>query len=129
MPTTIYQNLKILALLQAAVGLVAALAVGWLSTPERGVSFAVGAGLMLANLLVLAWTSWRALAKKSIAWTSLIIVLKYAVLLGSIWYLSRTSWFNSLWAGLGVTTFVIAALIAAIIIQKKEDNDSGSSSL
>lgn len=113
-------NFKFLALLQFLVGgaLTGVVTYGW--GIQLGASFAIGALLMLTNVSAIAWTSWRLLSQKSIAWTSLIIVIKYAVLLGSIVVLAKTSWFSSLGAGLGVTSFLIAALLLAIFSQKKE---------
>lgn len=128
MPTTIRKALRVLFLAQILVGLAGAVLLGYLYDPQLGASYVVGALLMTANLGLLAWSSWRLIAKKSIAWTVLIIVIKYAVLLGSVVIFARTSWFNSLGAGLGVASFVIAALISAILL-KKEKIEIGSSTL
>jgi hypothetical protein len=113
---------KTLAASQIAVGAAFSLLLAWLWNPSLGASFAVGALLMLTNMLLIAWTLWRLLMKKSIAWTSLIIVIKYAVLFGSIVLVARASWFSSLGAGLGITSFLIAALLAAIVSQQKKEN-------
>lgn len=128
MPTTIYQNLRTLLALQVGIGLGLGALVTYFWDLQLGASFVVGAGMMIANLALLAWSSWRLIAKKSIAWTVMIIVIKYAVLLGSVVFFARASWFNSFGAGLGVTSFVIAALVFAIL-QKKEKIEIGSSSL
>ena len=118
--TALTANLKLLALFQLLVGGGLALMVSIFWDFQLGASFAIGALLMLTNVGAIAWTSWRMLSQKSIAWTSLIIVIKYAVLLGSIIVLAKTSWFSSLGAGLGVTSFLIAALLLAVFNQKKE---------
>lgn len=85
--------------------------------------------VMLTNLALLAWVWYRILAKKSIAWTLQIIVIKYAVLLVSLFYLMHTSWFSSLGAGLGVASFTLGALVFALCEQRKEKNRIGSSTL
>lgn len=128
MPKTIFNNLRALFLAQVGLALVLGGIVAAIWGVSLGASFVVGATLMLANLGLIAWSSWRLLTKKSIAWTVMIIVIKYAVLLGSIVFFARTDWFSSLGAGLGVASFLIAALIAALLNQK-EDEDLGSSSL
>lgn len=85
---------------------------------QLGASLGIGAGLMLFNVIGIGWIWQRLMMKKSIAWTLLIIVIKYAVLLGSIFYLARQEWFSSLGAGLGISSFVIAALVMAFIFRK-----------
>jgi hypothetical protein len=60
------------------------------------------------------------MAKKSIAWTVMIIVIKYAVLLGSIFFLARTNWFSPLGAGLGILSFIVAAFILAVRSYRRE---------
>lgn len=117
-----------MAVTQLAVAILIGGAIAAIWGVSLGASFVVGAALMLANLGLIAWSSWRLLTKKSIAWTVLIIVIKYAVLLGSIVFFARTDWFSSLGAGLGVASFLIAILIAALL-EKKENEDLGSSSL
>ncbi|HMN69722.1 MAG TPA: hypothetical protein PKC28_14360 [Bdellovibrionales bacterium] len=114
------RNLKSLLALQGLVTLVlTGIAVaGW--GVQLGASFGAGAVLMWANIALLGWSSWRTLMKKSIAWTSLIIVIKYTLLLGSIVVLSRVSGFSSLAAGLGIACFLVTALALAVFYSKKE---------
>lgn len=116
--TTPTPSLKLLALIQLVLGAaLAALAMLW--NFQLGASMALGAGLMLFNLIGLGWSWHRLMAKKSIAWTILIIVIKYAVLLGSIFYLARQEWFNPLGAGLGISIFMVAALIMALVFHRQ----------
>ena len=108
-------NLKTSRALSQVVGGRSALRFGRLGLcgPQLGASIAVGAGLMLFNVIILGWSWHRLIAKKSIAWTVMIIVIKYAVLLGSIFYLARMNWFSLLGAGVGISSFMMAALILA----------------
>jgi hypothetical protein len=85
----------------------------WLGGVQLGASIAVGGVLMLINLVLLAWSWLRLMEKKSIAWTVLIIVIKYAVLLASVFYFIRLDWFVPIGAGFGISSFVVAALIMA----------------
>lgn len=104
-------NLKVIALVQAAIvgGLSCLIAMFW--QVQLGASFATGAGIMFVNLLLLMWIWGRVLAKKSFALTSLIIVVKYTVLLGAIFFLTRETWFHVLSAGLGMAAFILSTLI------------------
>ncbi len=112
--------LRQLVLIQLGIGLVISALTAALSSPSLGVSVMVGASLIASSVALLGWTMNRVLAKKSIAWTVSIIVIKYAVLLGSIPLLMRTNWFSPIGAGIGVASFVLAALGVALIDDKKE---------
>ena len=120
-PMTRPQSLTLsqLALIQLVTGAGLALVGAWLGGLQLGASIAFGAGLMLFNVVVLGWSWRRLMAKKSIAWTVGIIVIKYAVLLGSLYYLSQTEWLRPLGVVVGVFSFMIAALIFAAIEQKE----------
>ncbi len=120
--TTSTPNLKQLAALQILIGAGLALAGARFSGPQLGASIAVGSALMLGNMILLGWSWQRLIAKKSIAWTVMIIVIKYAVLLGSIVYFARTDWFSPLGAGIGIASFMLAALVLAAFYYKREIN-------
>ena len=120
MPSQNLQNLRALVAFQILIGATFTGAICSFVNLQLGASFAVGAGLMLVNLLLLGWSTWRMFAKKSIAWTTMIIVIKYAVLLGSIFVLARSSWFSLVGAGLGIASFLIAVLAMAFFQHKKE---------
>jgi hypothetical protein len=120
MPTTILRSLGAIALFQAGIVILAALGLLKWGSPQLAASFAVGGGLMLLNLGAIAWSTWRILDKKPIASTVLIIVIKYALLLGSMFYFARADWFNALGAGLGVASFVLAVL-GGVLLTEKED--------
>lgn len=105
------RNLWALAGIHGGLALALSLGVASLWTPHHGASFAVGSGLMMANFALLAWIWGRLIAKKSIAWTTVIIVIKYTVLLGAIFFLTQVAWFHVVSAGFGMVSFVLAALI------------------
>lgn len=112
-------GLKSLLSLQTAIG-ACLTAIVWLRFgPQLGASFGAGAAIMLVNLLLLAWIWSRFLAKKSIAWTVVIIVIKYTVLLSAIFLLTQKVWFHVLSCGLGMATFVMTALVQ-VAVWKKE---------
>lgn len=118
--TTLTQNLKLLALTQLLVGALLSPVLGFFGSFQLGASFAMGAGLMLLNVGLLAWVWWRILTQKTIAWTLIVIVIKYAVVLGTIYDLARREWFNPVGAGLGIASFIIAALVTALLLEQKE---------
>jgi hypothetical protein len=118
--STPIQSLKLLSLLQlTTAGFFSAL-ITYFWGIQLGASFLMGSALMVVNVLLLAWTWWRILTQKRIAWTLLVIVIKYAVLLGTIYYFTRAGWFNSLGFGLGIVSFVVAALGLGLLLEKLE---------
>lgn len=121
MPTTIFNSLKYMAIFQGAIVLLVGGGMWFSGRPQLAASFAVGAGLMLGNLMALAWSTWRVLAKKPVASTVLIIVIKYALLLGSVFYFARMPWFSSAGAGLGIASFMLAILGSAFAAPKVPD--------
>ena len=112
-------SLKSLFFIQCTIGASLAAAVWLRFGPQLGASFGSGALIMLANFVLLAWIWSRFLAKKSIAWTIMIIVIKYTVLLGAIFLLTQKAWFHVLSCGLGMATFVMTALVQAAVLKKE----------
>lgn len=119
-------SIKQLGFLQLGIGMVLALVAGWIGGIQLAASTVVGVFLMVLNVTVLGWSWQRLLEKKSIAWTVLVIVIKYAVLLGSIYILGKTQWFSVLGAGIGVASLVLAALVFAAIDDRKVSGKFGS---
>ena len=74
---------------QVAVGAAGTMIFGLSAGRERAASFAAGATLALFGVGLLAWAGWRVFAQKSVARTVAIIISKYAILLTSIFYLTR----------------------------------------
>ena len=86
-------------------------------------SIAVGALVMLTSVVTMAWSTWRLMTQKTFALTAGIIVIKYAVLLGSLYYLSTTDWLRPLGVVAGVFSFMIAALIYAALEHKQKETN------
>lgn len=72
--------MKLFLIIHSAITLIVTLAIYFLYAPHQALSFVVGAVLMLVNLLTIAWSWKNILAKKLIAWSVAIIVIKYAIL-------------------------------------------------
>lgn len=126
MTTAIRNSLKTLALLQLLTGTALSLAVALIWDAQLGASFAIGCALMVLIVTFLVTTTWLTVAKKSIAWSVLVIVIKYPVLLGSIVFLTQTNWFRPVAAGLGVCSFLIAVLALAVLQEKETQIGSSS---
>lgn len=112
-------NLKNLLAMQFLLGAVLTAAVYSGFGSQLGASFAIGAVIMLGNLLMLAWMWSRILEQKSIARTVVIIVVKYTVLLGAIFILTHKTWFHVLGAGLGMATFIMTALFHVALMSRE----------
>ncbi len=112
-PPVIKLSLKSVLIVQGLVGILLSGAIAAVWSFQLGASFALGMAIMWLNVLLLVWVWSRVLAKKSFALTSLIIVVKYTVLLGAIFFLSREAWFHVLGAGLGMASFILSVLIQA----------------
>ena len=126
METQNRRHLKWMFGFQLFFGVLFALLAGLFGSVQLGASLAFGAGLMLLNVGLLSWSTWRMFAKKSIAWTSAVIVIKYAVLLGALFYFSQTGWFDLFGIALGIASFLIAVLALAAVPLKKEESENGT---
>lgn len=73
---------------------------------QQAASAATGALLTTGNLGLLAWTWTRLFDKKSIAWAGAIIVTKYAILVGILYWILQQRWIQGMWFMAGVVTFV-----------------------
>jgi hypothetical protein len=111
--------------IQAAVGIVCAALVFYFGDSRLAASLLLGVANMTFLLVMLGWSIHLMLEKKSIAWTVSIIVIKYAVLLGSTYILAQASWFRAVGYGVGLSSFVVAALIFAVF-DKEIGSEIGS---
>lgn len=123
MPTTIIRSLTAIAFYQLAILVIVAGGLYAYGQSQLAASFAYGALLMLINMTGIVWSWWRILGKKPVALTILIIVIKYALLLSSMFYCVQAGWFNALGAGLGVASFALAILGAAIHTEPKPEKE------
>ena len=92
---------------------------GLLGDYQRAQSFAAGAGLVLFHTAILTALWSRVFQKKQIALSTGLIVFKYALLGVAIFWILNQSWSQPLWVGLGVSTLIVSALVAALL-RKKE---------
>ena len=126
------QSLNRLLVCHLGLGLTLTLGFLALGRTWTALSFGAGALAMLISCLGMAWSTWRmmdptqsGLAQKRFALTAAIIVIKYAVLLGSIYYLTQCDWLDPLGFAAGIFSFMIAALMFAAFEYKKETKQFG----
>lgn len=93
-------------------------------------SYIAGSITVAVSFVGMAWSSWRMLdpegaGQKSIAPTVSLIVIKYAVLLGLVYYVTRQDWLRPVGFAVGIFTFSIAALVYAVGDSRKEKLNLG----
>ncbi len=107
------ENLKLFIIVQVAVLALGSLILHQGRDAQSAASFAMGCGLVLFNVLTLAWAWSRLFKKKLIALAAGIIVFKYAIL-GIIMYkLLSLDWVDKLWLSIGLSSLVVSALFYA----------------
>jgi hypothetical protein len=114
----ITQSLKQFMIVHVLVTLLLAGGFALYGNARLSASVAAGSGLLLFSVASLAWVWWRVLNQKTVAWTTLIIVIKYAVLLASLYFFTRTDGLDVIGLGIGVGCFMISALIWALLEQR-----------
>lgn len=102
---------KILAF-QAGFTLVVSAAIALFMGPQSGASFLAGGLLIVAELASLIVIAQSLIRKKSIALTFVIIVLKYPLLAGVIYYLTRSSFLEPAWFLIGIGSLIVTALVS-----------------
>lgn len=102
---------KIIAF-QAGFTLVVSAAIALLLTPQSGASFLAGGLLIVGELASLVVVAQSLIRKKSIALTFVIIVLKYPLLAGVIYYLTRSSFLEPAWFLIGIGSLIVTALVS-----------------
>lgn len=120
-------NLKLSHILvsQSLVGVAASLVGAGIWGVQLGASIAIGATMMWVSVVLHGWLWHFLTVKNSIAWSVMVIVFKYAVLLESIYLLSQTQWFSFLGLGVGIASICLTALITLLIDRKKEIKQVG----
>jgi hypothetical protein len=83
-------------------------------TLHNALSYAVGVGIVLFNVITLFFVWSRFLRKKFIALALGIIVFKYAILGLIIYRLLHTSWLSPIWFCVGLGSLMLGSLIFAL---------------
>ena len=125
------RNLKLFALIQLGVTLVGSLILAEGRDNQSAASFALGAGLVLANVMATVFVWSRVIQKKLIALSLTIIVSKYAILGIIIYKLLSLPWVHQMWLCAGLASLVVSTLFFASVVnwgqeddEKKEDEES-----
>lgn len=107
--------MKAILSIQAILILTGSLLVLFFSAWQSALSFAAGSGLVLVNLLLLTYLWTAMLNKKLIALSLVIIVFKYALLAGLIYWIAKEGLLDLQWLSLGLATLVITSLVSRTV--------------
>lgn len=113
--------MKLFLIIQLVLTVIGGLILMELGKGGAAASFAVGSGLIFANVAVLAFVWFFVIQKKLIALSLMIIVFKYAILGVIIYKLLSYEWLNKGWLCVGLGSLVVTTLIYGIFSPKKED--------
>lgn len=102
---------KVLAF-QTGISLLFAGLIAAFFDPYSGASFLAGGLLIVGELASLMVVAESLIRKKSIALTFVIIVLKYPLLAGVIYYLTRSSFLEPVWFLIGIGSLILTALVS-----------------
>lgn len=102
--------IKQAAALVLLFGAVLALLLWFFYSHDAGLSCAAGSAIMFLNLLSFYLTWKLVLAKRSMALTVLVIILKYSILGLIFWSLTTATWIQPLGFVLGISTLLLAIL-------------------
>lgn len=89
-------------------------------------AFAAGWLLSILNLLVMLWGWRQILTKKSVALAVIVIVSKFAILLGLINYFVVHRQVSILWLATGLATTMISVVIVGLLqLKELKENNNG----
>ncbi|MGZ5278938.1 MAG: hypothetical protein ACXWC9_03295 [Pseudobdellovibrionaceae bacterium] len=115
-------HLKLFFIIQIAITAIGSIVLLEGRNPESAASFAIGSGIILLNVLSLAFVFSRVIQKKLIALSISIIVFKYAILGIIIYKLLSLAWVDRIWLCVGLASLVVSALFFASVA-KTDDED------
>ena len=90
---------------------------------SQGLGVLVGSMIAFANVVGLQFFWSRILGKKSVALNVFAIVLKYSLLLGVCYAVTRQEAIPSLWFGVGFLLTTILVSCAGLLVEKKAENE------
>lgn len=107
--------MKAIIYIQASLIILGSLLVLFLKAWQPALSFGAGSSLVLVNLLLLTYLWTAMLNKKLIALSLLIIVFKYALLAGLIYWIAKQGLLDLFWLSIGLATLVITSVISRTV--------------
>jgi hypothetical protein len=81
---------------------------------SSGFAFLCGSFLSGLNVVFIQYAWSRILGKKSVAWPFAVIVLKYTLLIGGIYFIVESQPFPLVWFGVGLGSIMVAAVAYAL---------------
>ena len=100
--------------------LLISLAVLVFHSPAAAVAILVGGALVALNGAGLGWAWVRILNKKSIAWTVVVIVIKYAFVLGIVSWVVLTGQLAAVPLGLGISLLAPSAVVFTFVDSQRQ---------
>jgi hypothetical protein len=119
-------HMKLFIIIQAAVTVLGAIVLGEGRGAESAASFAIGSGIVLANVMSLAFVFQKLIQKKLIALSLSIIVFKYAILGIIIYKLLSLPWVDRLWLCVGLASLVVSSLFFASVARTDDGDEDGN---
>ncbi len=113
--------MRLFIIIQLAVTLIGSLILAEGRDNQSAASFALGSGVVLFNVISLAFTYSRMIQKKLIALSLFIIVFKYAILGIIIYKLLSIAWVDRIWLCVGLSSLVVSALFYASIAPSSDE--------
>jgi hypothetical protein len=117
------ENIRLFILIQFGVTLIGSLILFGGRDSQSAASFAAGSGVVLMNVIVLAFTWSRMIQKKLIALSVSVIVFKYAILGIIIYKLLSFAWIHKMWFCVGLSSLVVSALFYASIAPTSDEDE------
>ncbi len=100
--------------------LISTFAVYALMGPRQGLSFGIGYFLLFGNLSILTLVWSIAIRKNLVALSFLIIVFKYAILAGAVYWILELPGIQVFWVFLGILNFVLVTTFLGIVLVKTD---------
>lgn len=115
--------MKKLILIQTTLILLGIVAISATGAKHQAMSYALGAGILLINLLIHVFVWGQIFQKKLIALSTSFIVFKYAIFGAIIYKALKSDWIDPLWFCVGIGSLLFAVLIHVTLLKwlGKED--------
>ena len=110
-----------LLITQLSITLIPSIIIYGLMGSQPAKSYLYGSGLILLNLCAKKWLWSRIVKKKLIALTAIVIVIKYAIFGGIIYYLLKDQQTQVIWLLGGLSTLLISTLVLALVGDDKTE--------
>lgn len=112
--------MKLINKIHLLLSILASIVIAYLYGINAGLSFVLGSGLIIANINVLSFLLGGSNEQISVAWSSFIIVSKYAVLIALVYFLISSDALSTNFVAAGFVSLILSLVIYALIINYKK---------